>query len=396
MQPVARLCLALLLGAWLVAAWPTEGRAQPDPRAQELNREGKAHFAASRFEDALESFRKAHEFDPAPTFLYNMARCLERLGRYGEAIDMFRRYLREDPGSAKKEAVEGTVRFLEERAADTTARFTFASRPEGAAVYLNDGPEPVGQTPLDKWLPYGTYRVRLRLDGYVEQDVTLEVTRGGPARLERALLPLPGRVLLRGVPDGARIAVDGVTVATTPLAQPLDVAPGRRLVRVVKEGWQPWEQEVVVASGGATELGVQLAPEGGPAGGAAAVVEGEREERGFEYPWYAWTTTGLTAAGLGVGVAFIVLGQQKGDEAKTYARGEPGEDFDRWSSAKDEASRDLIIGSVALGVAGVAAVGTGLALWLHNRDTGESDVDAPSVTVLPLQEGTGVSLELEF
>lgn len=397
MQTASRLRNAILVGAWVVLVFlPTSARAQPDPRAQELNQQGKDHFAASRFEEALSAFEQAYGYDPAPTFLYNMARCLERLGRSGEAVEMFRRYLREDPQSPKKDAVLGTIRYLEERAADTMTRFTFDTRPEGAAVFLNDDPKPLGETPLAHWLPYGTYRVRLRLAGYVEQDTTVDVTRDGPARLERSLLPLPGRLLLQGVPDGARIEVDGAVVATTPLAGPLDVAPGRRVVRVLQPGMTPWQQEVTVASGGATELAVTLSPATALDGGPTTVVSDEKTERGFEYPWYAWTTTGVTAAGLGAGIAFLVLAQQKGDEAQRYARGGPEEDFDRWQSAKDEASQDLVIGSVALGVAGAAAVGTGLALWLHNRDTGDDGDEGPSVTVLPLPDATGVSLELQF
>jgi tetratricopeptide (TPR) repeat protein len=85
--------------------------------------------------------------------------------------------------------------------------------------------------------------------------------------------------------DGARIEVDGVEVAVTPLRAPLRVKGGPRLVGAVVSGYAPSRKQVDAAAGARTEVRLELAPSERRLGqlavkskvpGAEVIIDGER------------------------------------------------------------------------------------------------------------------------
>lgn len=74
-----------------------------------------------------------------------------------------------------------------------------------------------------------------------------------PAQKERADRTLAdqkarvGRLTVTTTPDGARVEVDNVEVAKTPLTAPIRVSEGSHVVGAVVEGYAPARQEVVIA-----------------------------------------------------------------------------------------------------------------------------------------------------
>lgn len=68
----------------------------PDARA--LYREGFAHFAAGRVDQALASYRRALELDPQLAIAWSgVSRALERQGQLDEAIEAARRVVELEP-----------------------------------------------------------------------------------------------------------------------------------------------------------------------------------------------------------------------------------------------------------------------------------------------------------
>lgn len=67
-----------------------------------------------------------------------------------------------------------------------------------------------------------------------------------------------GRLSITSVPAGARITVDNVDVATTPLTAPLRVSAGSHVVGAVAEGYALARKEVVVAGNADAQLSFQL------------------------------------------------------------------------------------------------------------------------------------------
>jgi hypothetical protein len=69
-----------------------------------------------------------------------------------------------------------------------------------------------------------------------------------------------GAIAVTASAAGARVVVDGIERGTTPLAAPLKVAVGTRVVRVSKEGYAPFEARVTVAHDSLVTVDVRLDP----------------------------------------------------------------------------------------------------------------------------------------
>ncbi|HYP86655.1 MAG TPA: PEGA domain-containing protein, partial [Polyangiaceae bacterium] len=73
---------------------------------------------------------------------------------------------------------------------------------------------------------------------------------------ERALRAFYSELTLEGAPAGAHVSVDGKALADTPLASPLAVDLGERLLTVELEGYEPFSRRLQVP--GVTPLTVQV------------------------------------------------------------------------------------------------------------------------------------------
>jgi iron complex outermembrane receptor protein len=78
---------------------------------------GHAFYAAADYEHALEEFQTARRARPHPALDYNIARCLDRLERYPEAIAAYKSYLASNPADAAE--MRARVHELEERVKQT-------------------------------------------------------------------------------------------------------------------------------------------------------------------------------------------------------------------------------------------------------------------------------------
>jgi hypothetical protein len=126
------------------------------------------------------------------------------------------------------------------------------SAPPGATVYL-DRKEcgTVGVTPWAGSLPKGSYSVILELEGYQPLTRTVKVIR--TRRVQETFVPLvkkqdPPRVDVRADADrnltGATISLDGQPQGQVPTV--LTTTPGRHLIEIRKEGFEPLTQWVEV------------------------------------------------------------------------------------------------------------------------------------------------------
>lgn len=71
------------------------------------------HFRQRRYERALESYRRAQKLEALPTIHRDVARTLEQLGRYQEAIDAYQKYLEERPKAEDRADVEDAISRLD-------------------------------------------------------------------------------------------------------------------------------------------------------------------------------------------------------------------------------------------------------------------------------------------
>ena len=133
-------------------------------------------------------------------------------------------------------------------------------RPQPATLILQSTPAEVrvsidgrliheGSTPLRVGpLAASKHRVKVEADGYLTNQRAIVLEEDETLRVRFDLKPLPTRLTLESVPGGARVHVDGKFVDETPL-RVSDLSPGKHLLRLEKEGYQPWQGNVTLTEG---------------------------------------------------------------------------------------------------------------------------------------------------
>lgn len=176
--------LALALGGLCLG---TVARAQDsapaiDDAAAAFARGGEA-FTARRYDEALTAFRRAYELAPHDRVRFNMAVCLEELGRFREAAVEFE-------AAAASHQLDGPTRERARAAAEAArARLaTLAFRSSGASVHVEVDGEVACATPCEATVDPGEHRVRYR-DRRGEHEDLVRVEAGG--RVDRMLEVAP-------------------------------------------------------------------------------------------------------------------------------------------------------------------------------------------------------------
>jgi hypothetical protein len=119
------------------------------------------------------------------------------------------------------------------------------SAPPGAKVYLDD--VPVGSAPMTvDEVATGTHRVRLVLADYAEWNQQVTVVTNNTAVVAGTMAGLPGTIEVRSTPADASVFVDGQERGITPLLLS-GVPQGEHEVKVTKQGFSDWQQQLMVA-----------------------------------------------------------------------------------------------------------------------------------------------------
>lgn len=347
--------ISLLLA--LCALWAP--RAVNDLQAT-LDQATKA-FEAGDYAAALEGFRAVEptivQAGDNPVFRWNIARCLEELGRPDEAIAAFEAYLilpdtPENHAEAQTRVAGIRARFfgtVDVTCAPADMRFDV----EGTQAPSRACPVRLEDLRAGRYVLVGTTP-----DGREARRV-VEVRAG----VEQAVrLALPGRVRVGSTPPGA-VSLDGRAVGRTPLV--LDaVEAGRRTVAVQVPGHAVWSQTVEVPPDGDVTVRAQPLPLEGPGP-----------------DWAAWTAGGAAAATLATGAVLFFQAQGAFDDAEAAQRRyDAATDPTAASSARADAetARDdgRLMRTASLATLGIGVGLAGVATWLFLRDG--SSAQAPA------------------
>ena len=123
-----------------------------------------------------------------------------------------------------------------------------ASDPVGAEVTVNGLPR--GRTPVTvRGVPKGRATVTLRKQGYGDETREIALSAGDRQSVFVKLGALPGTMNLTSVPDGARFYVNDVPRGNGPVHL-TDLAPGKYVVRVEKDGYATSTRTVTLVNGG--------------------------------------------------------------------------------------------------------------------------------------------------
>ena len=164
-----------------------------------------------------------------------------------------------------------------------------------------------------------------------------------------ALAKGPSTLTVVSTPPGAEVRIDGDIVGVTPLERP--VVPGKRVLRITKEGFIAVEREVTFVEGVSEQLKFELEK-----------VPSRLPPR----PW-GWVSLGVGLGGIGAAVAFAVLGGTN----QNYRLGGACDEDDRSEFDPETGQCQRIWNTewhaVGLGLAGGALTTLGIAILLNTR-----------------------------
>lgn len=172
--------LLLLLALGVPGVCQAAGGLPDDAPPQAVQRYtiGVELYRAEKYEAAAREFRVAFKLYPKSTKLaYNLARCLERANRYGEAVDAYREYLELAPNADDRAEVEGSIAALTEELPE----LVLSSQPAGATVQI-DGRPVEGTTPMRVRLSPGAHLLQVAI-GARQAAKTVDIVAGQNALL---------------------------------------------------------------------------------------------------------------------------------------------------------------------------------------------------------------------
>jgi hypothetical protein len=271
--------LATALAARVAAAGDDAAQIE---QAKMLFNAGAQAYDAGRFGTAVQAFQQAYAIAPRPAILFSMAQA-ERKSYYVDkrpqdlrnAITHYHAYLDQVPTGGRRGDAADALAELEPIAArlsptegsagqatppaEQKTRIMVTSQTSGAKATL-DGAAPQ-DVPLIEEVSPGKHHVRVWADGYFDEERDALAAQGSLAAIDVPLREKPA-LLSVALDTKASIAVDGRSVATTPLAQPIEVASGTHIVTITKNGYKAFSREVTLAHGGSTKIDAKLGQSG--------------------------------------------------------------------------------------------------------------------------------------
>jgi hypothetical protein len=164
-----------------------------------------------------------------------------------------------------------------------------------------------------------------------------------------ALAKGPSTLTVKSTPEGAEVRIDGEIVGVTPIERP--VIPGKRVLRITKEGYIAVEREVTFVEGVSEQLSFELDK-----------VPSRLPPR----PW-GWVSLSVGLAGVATAVAFAVLGGTN----QNYTLGGKCDRNDRaeYDPATGQCQRiwNTEWHALGFGLAGGALTTLGIAVLLNTR-----------------------------
>ncbi len=257
--------LCLVLGSAPMARAeepPSPGDQAAIEEAKQLFRQGVELFGAGDLERALTLFSKSREAFPSVQNTSNVAICLDELGRYDEALEMYERLLvefKDQLNDADKKAIGPSMAALRKKVGSVFV----SSNVDGRVVVDGRARAELPLTVPIRVLP-GDRQVRVIRNGYVTWEKQITVKEGESLRVDARLEPLAEAGLLRvEVPTGpgSQVFVDGAPMGSTPWEGTL--GPGPHVVWTVNGERGSVPKKVVVVQGQTAVIVLEDLPLGG-------------------------------------------------------------------------------------------------------------------------------------
>lgn len=301
---------ALAAASISLTAAPTAAYAQnPTNEARAAFQEGVRDFAAQRFAQALEAFRRAYRIRPHPSVLVNIANCQLALDQPQAALATFENYLT-DAGATLTPAQRAPIDQAIATARQRLATITINAMPPGVQIFL-DG-ELIGSAPIRHPVQVGPgpHVLEARTPGGPSQQFQTRLSPGGAATVTLDV------VHQRSFGDASGIAEPIAPPPPPPPPPPVVIAPP-----------PPPPPAVVLAPPPPPPVRVVTPPPPPP----PPITTQPR--RGSISP-LVWVGTGTTLVLAGVGIGFGVYASSLSTDFDKIAR--------QYMTTTDMAERDLL------------------------------------------------------
>lgn len=248
----------------------------------------KAHFAIAarayeqnQFRMAIDALEEAYRLAPRPSVLFSIAQAYKRqyfVDRQSpdltKAIAHYRRYLREDPQGKRAGEASQALMDLEpiatrlgleisdappEAKGPRPARLHVMPSVQGATARLDGGKRIALPTSIE--VTPGKHTVLIEARGYKPERREVAVGPGESFPLPVPMVEKPALLKL-DVDDGVRVYVDGRIAATTPVAKPVEVAPGAHAISLALPGHDPVSMQVDLGRGEARPIAADFSASG--------------------------------------------------------------------------------------------------------------------------------------
>lgn len=240
-----------------------------------------------------------------------------------------------------------------------------ASDPPGASVSIDN--QVIGAAPIQNHqLQSGMVHIVASLPGYQPAGQKAQLLPGQTLQVKLKLEKNPGGTLLvKTVPRGAQVMIDGSQAGKSPLKRVMNV--GSYEVSALMDGYEADDHQVQLHMGQSTEVTIKL----------------ERVKPIHPYTlWGHVAVWGGVALGAGGGIACMLLSMDAGDS------------YEKTGNPDDKDASRLYSGLMWTGYAvGALTIGGGIALWLLKPDDAQN-ATATSAMALPSPDGRGAVFSL--
>lgn len=157
----------------------------------------------------------------------------------------------------------GQTRHVTARLARETAFAMIESEPPGAKCYHQDGTL-LGETPIQSYVPRGSYTMRFTKKNYEEAYVEVHIKADTTTEVVATLRPFRATVMVTSRPTRSKIYIDEVdTGRTTPAS--IEISPGFRTIGVALPGFNREERDLNIDPNAAPSVHFELVPGNVPA-----------------------------------------------------------------------------------------------------------------------------------
>ena len=339
-------------------------------RFQALVNEAVKAREAGDLERTAVMLRQAIDVKPIPEMLNNLGSIYEDLGRYADAVKMYKKVVSDPSADGVLKRLDATRIELLTPKLDR-AWLAIDSKKEGLKVFVGgeavgwssgeEVPVKPGQAVVELTTPKGT-RAQVVFGSYeAGRRSPLKVTLGKTVKkMGRIVFGKSAGRLTTVTLNGYALSTDLATLRTVHLA------PGRYVVEAQQSGGSPLIKAVQVSAGETQDLSALLAKTSSAASPQVNVVVSE-EGGGFGGSSMKWATIGVGAALAGTGVALVSMANADRDKVTdAEVNGEMTIPMSEAVELEDSANSKGMAGSVLMGL-GFAGAAAGVA-WLFMDD----------------------------